>query len=45
MFVLRSYTDHQADPTVIPDEAALSEAAGGGGEDYLTAMIAGKGLA
>ncbi len=37
MVVLRDYTDHQPDPTVIPDDATV-------GDDYLQAVIRDKGL-
>lgn len=44
MFVLRAFTDHQADPTVIPDDAALTASAGVAGEDYLASLIHEKGF-
>jgi hypothetical protein len=44
MFVLRAYTDHAPDPTVIPDDAALTASAAAAGEDYLSAMIRERGL-
>lgn len=44
MFVLLSGVDQQEDPTVLPDDAALHDSAREAGEDYLAAVIHGKGL-
>lgn len=40
MFVLRSWTDHDPDPTVLPSEAELTAAATAGARSYLAAVIA-----
>lgn len=39
MFVLRAWTDHQADAEVIPSDAALTTRATEAGENYLTATL------
>lgn len=44
MFVLRAFTDHQADPSVIPTDAELTSSAGTAAEGYLAARIREKGL-
>lgn len=43
MYVLRGWTDHEADPTVLPDAGEMTAAARSAGEAYLAAMLAGEG--
>lgn len=45
MFVLRDYTDHEEDPTVLPTQAELLAAATVAATDYLSAAIREGGLA
>lgn len=44
MFVLRAWTDHDPDPTVIPDDATLTLSATEAGGNYLQAAMREKGL-
>ena len=45
MYVLRGWTDHSPDPTVLPDQDALTAAAAEAAEDYLAASLEEGGLA
>lgn len=40
LFVLRAWTDHEPDPTVLPGRDAMTAAARAAGEDWLAAMLA-----